>query len=111
MSKIVSVKSKNVNSKILFKSIDEIVREGHHSFVAPSSSYMLFSVEYSYAQLAEYIDMSMEDLSERALIRQYDVICDHRNNPPADGSKDVIMTIRFRQTHCLNWTEITYTFR
>ena len=105
----VTVKTKNVNSKLLFKNINDAVRKISDECIVPTVT--LFAYEYEYGQLSMFLNTFMAVLKEKEVVRHYDVICDVRNNPQIQTRAGVIKAlIKYKQKNCLNVTEIDYTF-
>lgn len=106
----VSFKSKNINSKLLFNDINAVLQEAGEEFIVTKNSTFMVR-EFDYTQLAGFTEALLEELEERGKIRVYEVICDERNNLNADVRKGVIkLQVTYKQTNCLNFTEINYIF-
>ena len=96
--------SRNVNNPTLFKDIDDFMIEVF-------STLRISWVNKQHRQeLVELIDDWMDTFAyESGKIIQYDVMCDSRNNPPEELQKKRLhFLLRYRQTNCLNTTEIEY---
>lgn len=105
----VTYKTKNVNSKRLFKEFRTLVEEVSNEYIAHQAS--LIDRTYNYEELAAFLHMYMDDLIDNNVITQYDVIADHRVNSEVDiHAGRINILVKFRQTNCLNVTEILTTF-
>jgi hypothetical protein len=105
----VTHRSKNVNSKKLFALIKDTLSQVCDEYIIIRPS--IVDHTYDYSQLAIFADLFMEDLVERKMITQYDVLCDERNNDEHEVRHgNIVMELRFRQAHCLNVTTIVLNF-
>lgn len=105
----VTCQSKNVNSKKLLGLIKDTLSQVCDEYIIIRNS--IVDHTYDYSQLAIFADLFMEDMAERKLITQYDVLCDERNNDEYDVRRgDIAMEITFRQFNCLNVTTINLVF-
>lgn len=98
-----TIKSKAVNSKLLYDDVIEFV-EGSLNELGMNWS--------SAAQRESYVEL-LEDyfheLVSNNRIEQYDVKCDLRNNKLADmNDGHFVLDLLFRQRHCLNVTQIRF---
>lgn len=101
--------AKNVNSKRLFSLIKDTLGQVCDEYIIIRSSVSDYT--YDFSQLAAFAELFMEDLVERKLVTQYDVICDERNNSDEDVHMGLVhMNIQFRQIHCVNVTDLTFEF-
>lgn len=95
--------SKNVHSVLLFKQIDQSVRQGIQDYL--SAPYL-----FAHDGFREAADDFMFNLKDDGLLRTYDVICDHRNNPVSKLRSSIVsLILKYREAHCITETEITYT--
>lgn len=105
----VSYKTRNINSKRLLKEFKNIVEEVCDEYISRQAT--LLDKTYNYEELTSFLDMYLRDLLEQDVITQYDVIADHRVNGELDvRSGKINVHVFFRQTNCLNVTEIQLTF-
>jgi hypothetical protein len=111
MSRAVTVtcENKNVNSKKLFALIKDTLSQVCDEYIIIRNS--IVDHTYDYSQLAIFADLFMEDLAERKMITQYDVLCDERNNDDMEVRHgNIKMELKFRQMNCLNVTTIKLHF-
>ena len=96
--------TRNVNNKRLFKEIDDFMIEVFTTLK------ITWSNKQHRKEFVELIDDWMDQFAyESGKIIQYDVICDGRNNTPEELKKHRLhFLLRYRQTNCLNTTEIEY---
>jgi len=105
----VSYKTRNVNSKRLLKEFKTVVEEVCDEYISRQAT--LLDKTYNYEELTAFLEMYLDDLLEKKVITQYNVIADHRINGELDVRNGKIkVLITFRQTNCLNVTEIALTF-
>lgn len=97
----VTVKTRNVNSKKLFNSINTSVIEVIDIFglAYPMNGEVMVDI------LEEYL----EEHRENGQITQYSVMCDERNNKLP--SEEMNILIKYKQLNCLNITELEYHVR
>lgn len=106
----VSYKTRNVNSKRMLKEFKAVIEEVCDEFISHRTS--LLDKTYEYDELVGFLHMYLDDLVEKKTITQYDVVADTRNNDALsvrDGKIHVLVC--YRQTHCLNVTEIEMIFK
>jgi len=111
MSKEFKVKfvTRSVNSKRLLKEIKTMAEEVCNEYISYSNS--ILDKNYEYDELAHFLDMYFEDLVVKNRITQYDIVADHRNNTLSDTQAGIInITIKFRQTNCINVSKIDMQF-
>lgn len=97
------LKTKNINSKLLFKEINDYVFEGINS------NAVRWKDETHRKSFVEVIEEFLEELAENSKITQFKVMCDRRNNSMEDLEKGIVkLTIKFVQKNCLNISEIEY---
>lgn len=103
MSRELDIKTKNVNSKPLYNDINEFVESG---LMVTGISWLFPGNKQSFY---EVMDEWLQEFVEDGKITQYDVICDDRNNTPDDEANGIFnVTLKYKQAHCLNTTEIHY---
>lgn len=102
-----SRKLKAVNSKDLLK---EIAFEVEDLMKSPMLDW---TSEIRRAELVVAIEGVLATLHRRyGKLQQYKVMCDLRNNRIANMERGVFyLTVQYRQTNCLNTTQIIYTIR
>ena len=103
---VVTIKTENVNSKRIKKVIDEYIltRLQRLPMVGPTvSAHVMWNIQ---KVMSEFIN----SLSDEGRIERYQVICDQRNNGKRfrDNGGFFAITIKYRQTHCLNETQLKY---
>lgn len=99
----VKVVSKGINSKSLYKEINETIYESIVTLGVKWSS------ESHRESFVEIIEDYLLDLEEEGKIEQTKVICDKRNNKTFSSLADkIVFEVRFRQPGCLNITSIAY---
>jgi hypothetical protein len=99
----VVIKSKNVNSQLLFTQINDYVMDG----ILTGS--VRWTDDIHRESFIEVVDDFLTELEASAKITQFNAICDLRNNSYADFEKGVAkITIRYKQINCLNVTEVVY---
>lgn len=105
----VAFKTRNVNSKRLFKEFRKTIEEVCDEYISRQTT--LLDRTYNYEELETFLGMYLEDLLQNNVITQYNVLSDHRLNQQVDIHKGIIkVLVQFRQLHCLNVTEILMTF-
>jgi hypothetical protein len=105
----VAYKTRNINSKRLLKEFKTIVEEVCDEYISRQAT--LLDKTYNYEELTAFLDMYLHDLYEKQVITQFDVIADQRVNGELDVRNGKInVHVSFRQTNCLNVTEILLTF-
>jgi len=105
----ITYKTRNVNSKRLLKDFKATIEEVCDEYI--SRQVTLLDKTYSYDELTTFLQMYLDELTEKKAITQYNIIADHRLNNVMDvreGTINVLVT--FRQTHCLNVTELLMSF-
>jgi len=107
MSTTFKLTTKSVNSKVLFKEINEFIEDGIQT------AGVLWSSEThreSFVDIVEeYLDV---EFVETGKISQVKVVCDSRNNKMSVMESGVYnFDVYFRQNHCLNVTELHYTIK
>jgi hypothetical protein len=66
---------------------------------------------YTYDELIQLIELYLIDLAEKNVITQYNIVADYRINDAVEVARgNINVLINFRQTDCLNVTEILTTF-
>lgn len=101
----VTVKYRNVNSKTLFKEINDVAED----CIVNLSIGLRWTNEIHRESLLYIIEEWLENVAEQGKISQYNVICDHRNNTNTDfESGRPTITITYKQKHCFNTTTIDY---
>lgn len=113
----IDVRTKNVNSKLLFKEIDKLVSQACEEYIHTQkhSLYQLSSYQSPpevlyYEPVGAWLDMCLEEMVVNGKLRVYEVICDHRNNTKTLNDNGIIrLKMQFRQRNCVNWTELDYT--
>lgn len=106
----VTYKTRNVNSKRMFKEFQTLIEEVCDEYIIHRSS--ILDKTYDYEELVGFLNMYYEDLVEKNVITQFDVIADKRINEEKnirDGKIKVL--VKFRQTNCLNVTQYLVIFR
>lgn len=59
--------------------------------------------------VVDAIGEKLDDLNERGLITQYNVLCDQRNNNVSTMERGQFnLSIRYKQRNCLNTTRLEY---
>lgn len=95
----------NVNSKLLFNTVNEFVMECLERIT-------IFRRNNDQVQQNIYDSAHdfMSELMQEDKIENYQVICDARNNSEdfANNNGFFAITIKYRQRHCLNVTSITH---
>jgi hypothetical protein len=105
----VTYKTRNVNSKRLLKEFKTIVEEVCDEYISRQAT--LLDKTYDYDEFKAFLHMYLEDLHEKGVITQFDVISDHRINNELDVRAGRIrVLVKFRQTNCVNVTEILMEF-
>lgn len=104
----VSLKSKNVNNKRIFKEVDEYVIS-----ILKLNIWNLRDESERTATVELLEDVLFEFSQTENSIEQIDVMCDKRNNVinHVRNTGEVFLTIRYKQKHCLNTTELAYTIQ
>ena len=70
---------------------------------------IIWSNEGMRQSVVDMIDGMMEDIATAGKISQWNVICDYRNNKVSEMAVGrYYITITYRQTNCLNTTELKY---
>ena len=99
----VVVKSKNINSKNLFKVINDFILEGIHS------ESVRWRDDMHRESFIEIVEEFLTELAMEAKITQFNAMCDLRNNSLDDlENGTVLITIKYKQKDCLNVSEINY---
>lgn len=98
--------TKAVNSKLLFKEINEALRDG------------IFTVDINWQNSEEreifinFMHTSMSEYYENGKIDQWRIQCNGKNNTSADMAKGIfVIDVHYKQNNCLNTTMIRYTIR
>lgn len=99
---IYTLKTRAVNSKKLLGSI--------RGFEKIFTEYqVIWSNEGMRQSVCDMIDGMMEDIAVSGKISQWNVICDYRNNKVSAMTVGIYhLDITYRQTNCLNTTELNY---
>jgi len=102
----VTTKKRNINNENLFKEIDTFMQE---VFEIPEIDWLKKDHREQCLWLVEdYLDEVAETTGK---IIQHEVICDKRNNPHSvQQTKNVMLSIKYKQKNCLNTSRIDYTF-
>ncbi len=119
-----TVKATQVNSKTLFTDINEMAIDFHDSvckmldryhnsgnsfFIGSSAARYQRNEAFEVANtMVSHFEMIMEDFVEQNKVRVYDVIHDKHSMDNPSGPQ--IITVKYRQRDCINWTFLTYTF-
>jgi hypothetical protein len=104
---VVTAETRNVNSKKLYSMVKNTVFEVCDEYI--SIHHAAGTKTYDYTQLSMFADLFMEDLYDKKLITQHDVICDERNNVPGEVSRGRInLELKYRQAHCVNVTSVKF---
>jgi hypothetical protein len=91
------------------KEFKTVVEEVCDEYISRQAT--LLDKTYNYDELSVFLNAYLEDLLEKKIITQFDVITDHRvNDEIAVRSGKIKALVRFRQTNCLNVTEIEISF-
>jgi len=103
MSQIIKTIKKSVNSKSLFKEIDDFIAEAIRTCdVRWKSSIHVNSFN-------DLIEGFLQELYFDGKITQLVVMCDDRNNPPSQTRMDIYhFKVTYKQRNCLNTTQIEY---
>ena len=111
MSKLrITYKTRNVNSKRLLNDFTNFIDDVSSDHIVIQSSFLDHT--YTYDELVQIIEMYLIDLAEKNVITQYDMVADHRvNDAVAIAKGNINILVHFRQTNCLNVTEILTTFK
>ena len=98
--------SKSVNSKVLFKEINENLRDG------------IFTVDINWQNSEErdifinFMHTAMSEFYEKGKIDQWRIQCNGKNNTAEDMGKGIfVIEVHYKQKNCLNTTTIKYTVR
>lgn len=99
MKMTITVKKKNIHSKILFEKVDEHVRE----------SVLLLDILSGMEDISSLIEMFLIDESDHHKLEQINVIADGRNNNfSAIKNGKIIIDIYYKHFNCFNVTQLTY---
>jgi len=99
----VVVKTKSINSKLLFKEINDYIIEGINS------NAIRWRDETHRVSFVEVVEEFLDNLANNSKITQFKVMCDKRNNSMENLAKGTVkITIKFVQKNCLNISEIEY---
>lgn len=94
---------KSVNSKALYKEINDMIEE------AITTLGVKWSSESHRLSFVEVIEDYLMDLEGEGKIEQSKVICDKRNNKTFSKlAKQYVFEVFYRQPNCLNVTSIAY---
>lgn len=93
----VTLKTKNVNSKLLFQEINKML------FEEISDSTIRWSDDSYREAIDDIISTMLEEYREETKITQFNVISNSIHK------RLHTITVKYRQKHCLNVTEIVYT--
>lgn len=98
---------KAVNSKVLLREVTFMVEDLMESLNLDWTS------EVRRAELVVGIESNLQDLCIlENKIQQFKVMCDMRNNRIANMERGLFyLTVQYKQTNCLNTTQIIYTIR
>lgn len=103
---IIKTQHRNINSKPIFNYINENVVDAIDS-VGP----YWISDDHREA-LVSFIDDVLYELQEQGKIYNYKVYSDDRNNPKPLITEDTyVVTLEYRQAHCINVTHLSYVFQ
>lgn len=101
--------TRNINSKRLLKEIKTIADEVCNEYIYHRSFFSEHT--YEYEELVSFFNMYFTDLLEKNVITQFDIIGDGRNNKHDDiRAGRINVSIKFRQTHCINVSQIDIVF-
>jgi hypothetical protein len=104
---IVTAETRNINSKKLLGIVKSTVFDVCDEYI--TIHHAAGTRTYDYTQLAMFADLFMEDLFDKGLIMQHDVICDERNNDDiAVRNGHICLDIRYRQAHCVNVSRVKF---
>lgn len=99
----VRVVSKGVNSKALFKEINDTIYESIATLGVKWGS------ESHRESFVEIIEDYLGDLEGDGKIEHSKVICDKRNNKTFSSlANEIVFEVRYKQISCLNTTSICY---
>lgn len=103
MSKKVIVKTKSINSKSLFESINSTIYD------AITTLGVRWTSDSNRKAFIEVIEDFLDDLEANGIVMQHKVICDHRNNKSfSTDAKKYVLEVFYKQPHCLNTSKIIY---
>ena len=106
----VQLVARSINSKRLLKEIKTMAEEVCNEYIVPPNPAYGEHI-YDFDELVRFIELYFDDLCEKKRITQYDVMADHRNNSDEDVRLGTInMSIKFRQTNCINVSKIDMKF-
>jgi hypothetical protein len=105
----VAYKTRNINSKRLLNEFKKVVEDVCDEYI--SRQHTLLDKTYKFDELVGFLEMYLEDMREKGIISQWDVIGDHRINTEPNIRRGIIkVLVSFRQTNCLNISQIEMTF-
>ena len=99
------VSKRCVNSKKIFTAVNECIflRLQRATLIGDNNNFVLANITRLLAEL-------FEDLRVTGKVETFQVVCDARNNGKRFLSCKgfIAITVRYRQAHCLNMTELKY---
>lgn len=99
-----SLKTSNVNSKSLLNEITFFLEEciDHMGFD--------WAQEYHRQSFVDIISDDLDEVAQKNLITQWNVVFDRRNNKVADmNNGKYVVDVYYKQRNCYNTTQLTYT--
>ncbi len=101
--KTIKLVKRSINSKHLFREINEVITDAIVSLEVKWTS------EAHRSSFIELMGDYLLDIEDDGRIEQSKVICDQRNNNSFSTlTKEYIFEIRYRQKGCLNITSLEY---
>lgn len=101
----ITLKTKSVNNKRIFKEIDDLVIE-----VIKFDTFRMLDPERFDEIIFLLEDVLFEFVRDEEKVDHIDVISDNRNNSSEDkAAKRVNILVKYRQKNCFNITELHYT--
>lgn len=98
---IYTLTKRNVNTDVLCDEIENCIEHIFKNFSINWSS------ELHRTTIIEMIEQYLHDMSEDGKLTQWNVMCDHRNNP-INLDNDIHLDIMFRQRNCFNETSLHF---
>jgi len=103
MSKEITIKHYNVNSKLLLIEIEDFVMDGL------STSAMLLNDERYREMICETLSDLLWEYKDSNVVDNFKVVGDQRNNTRKDLDNGIFkLDIYYKQHHCLNTTHLSY---
>lgn len=103
MSQSITIKTTNINSKILYAEINQFIEEGINDIG------VRWANDTHRESFVEIIEEWLLEYAVKGKITQFNVICDKRNNLAKElANGNVIFDIEYKQTNCCNTTKIKY---